>query len=355
MPVIAPTGQTNPPAAVNPPAATSPSAATTSPATTTPAVANTPPAATNPSAAKTPPAANTTPAATSAPFVRFQAVFQEIPDGFLTPDQVSSVASSLSIAISSYILPAPVTINITQITPSASPATAAAAATPSGRRSLLQSSQIFQATLTFTLTFTSPQSQIVSSDARDALNADLSSAITQAVAPLTVDTILTPVTSGTTYALNASITFPPGNTVSATPSQGTLAAVTLANALKANAGQALPGLIAKDGPVSVSGTSVQVVLVAAGPGSTTRVGSPPPFVSGTPNAGNTSTSVGGKVCAELGLELGSVVLAWGHWGWFGVGQLCWAGLGSVVLVCVGAINAGVGWVGRSWVGTTGAG
>ena len=148
--------------------------------------------------------------------------------------------------------------------------------------------------MTFTLTFTSPQSQIVSSDAREALNADLSSAITLAVAPLTVDTALTPVTSGTTYALNASVKFPPGNAVSASPSQGTLAAVTLAHALEADAGQALPGLVAKDGPVRADGTSVQVVLVAAGPGSTARVGSPPPYVSGSSNAGNTSTSVGGK-------------------------------------------------------------
>ena len=343
MPVTTPTGQTNPSAA------------------TTPAAANTLPAATTPPAATNPPAANTPPAATNAPFVRFQAIFREIPDGFLTLDQVSNVASSLSTAISSYIQPAPVTINITQILPSASSATAAAAATPSRRRSLLQSSQTFQATLTFTLTFTSPQSQIVSSDARETLSADLSSAITQAVAPLTVDTTLTPVTEGTTYSLNASVTFPPGNTVSATPAQGTLAAVTLANALEADAGEALPGLVVKDGPVSASGTSLQVVLVAAGPGSTIRVGSPPPFVNGPPNAGNTNTSVGGKVCAELGLELGSVV-----WCWLGVigADL---GLESVVLGWVGVsgaqsgcISAELGWghqcrggVGRgecSWLG-----
>ena len=277
---------------------------------TNPPVQTPPPAA---PAATTPPAATIPPAANSAPFVRFQAVFQAISDGFLTTDQISSVASGLSTAISSWVFPTPLTINITQITPSASPATAAAAAvaaaTPSGRRSLLQSSHTFQATLTFTLAFTSPQSQTASSGARDALNVDLSSAITRAVAPLTVDTTLTPITSTTTYALNASVTFPPGNTVSATPSQGTLAAVTLANALKANAGQALPGLVAKAGPVSASGTSVQVVLVAAGPGNTTRVGLPPPFVSGSPSAGSNSTSVGGKICGGLGLGCGILALA----------------------------------------------
>ena len=296
---------------------TTPPVQTTTRVQTTPPAANNPPTATPPPAATNPPAANTPLAANSAPFVRFQAVFQEIPEGFLTTDQVRSVASSLSTAISSWILPTPVTINITQITPSTSSAAAdeaaAAAATPSRRRSLLQSSQTFQATLTFTLTFTSPQSQTVSSGARNALNADLSSAITQAVAPLTVDTTLLPVTSGKTYALNASVTFPPGNTVSVTPSQGTLAAVTLANALEANAGQALPGLVAKDGPVTASGTSVQVVLVAAGVGATTRVGSPPPSVSGPPSAGNISTSIGGKVCAGLGVSgigLGSLGLVW---------------------------------------------
>ena len=310
--VSPPPVQTAPPVQITPPVQTTPPVQPTPPQQTTPPVQTAPPA-------QTPPVQTSRPAATDAPFVRFQAVFQSIPDGFLTLDQVSSVASSLSTAISSWVLPNSVTINITQILPSASSAAssaaAAVAAASPGRRSLLQSTQTFQATLTFTLTFISPQSQIVSPAARATRDTDLSAAIAQAVAPLTVDTTLTPVTSGTNYALNVSVTFPPGNTVSATPAQGTLAAVALANALEADAGQALPGLVAKDGPVSASGTSLQVVLVPAGAASTTRVVSPPR--AGFPSAANISTSLGGKgeCCAGLGSgsgELRSALLGWGQ-------------------------------------------
>ena len=102
--------------------------------------------------------------------------------------------------------------------------------------------------------------------------------------------------------------------MSASPSQGTLAAVALANALEADAGQALPGLVAAAGPVRASGTAVQVVLVTAGPASTARVASPPLPGGrlGSPRVANTGTSVaGGKGCAGLRK---------GHWCWVGVGR-----------------------------------
>lgn len=67
----------------------------------------------------------------------------------------------------------------------------------------------------------------------------------------------------------------------------------LASALEADAGTALPGLVAKDGPVRASGTSIQVGLVPAGPASTKRVGPPPP-ISGYPSTANISSAVGGK-------------------------------------------------------------
>ena len=102
------------------------------------------------------------------------------------------------------------------------------------------------------------------------MSSDLSAAISLAVAPLTVATSLTPVLSGAYYALNASVVFPQDNTVSAAPSQATVAAVTLADALTANAAQALPGLAAKDGPIYVTGVSIQDALVPAGPPSSTH-------------------------------------------------------------------------------------
>lgn len=121
--------------------------------------------------------------------------------------------------------------------------------------------------MTFLLTFTA---QTVSTPNRDILSSDLSAAISLAVAPLTVATSLTPVLSGAYYALNASVVFPQDNTVSAAPSQATVAAVTLADALTANAAQALPGLAAKDGPIYVTGVSIQDALVPAGPPSSTH-------------------------------------------------------------------------------------
>jgi len=213
------------------------------------------------------------------PFVQFQAVFSLIPAGYLTPPQVEEVKSSLSAAISTWVSPLPVAINITQSS-SATAAPSTAASSTSGRRHLLQSSLTFQSTVTFLLTFTA---QTVSTPNRGILSSDLSAAISLAVAPLTVATTLTPVLSGAYYALNASVVFPQDNTVSATASQSTLGAVTLANALTANAAQALPGLAAKDGPISVTGVSIQDALVPAGPPSSTRA---PPT---TPQANLPST------------------------------------------------------------------
>lgn len=141
------------------------------------------------------------------------------------------------------------------------------------------------------LTFTA---QTVSSPNRAILASDLSAVLSQAAAPLTVVTSLTPVLSGTNYALNASVVFPADNTVSATPSQATLAAVTLANALTANAAQALPGLAAKDGPITVTGISLQDALVPAGPSSSTHAPPPPPQTT-LPSSLKSSPSPTGKL------------------------------------------------------------
>ena len=213
--------------------------------------------------------------AAASPFVQFQAVFSLIPAGYLALPQVEEVESSLSAAISTWVSPLPVAINITQSssataapsTPASSVAASLAASSTTGRRHLLQSSLTFQSTVTFLLTFTA---QTVSTPNRDVLSSDLSAAISLAVAPLTVATSLTPVLSGAYYALNASVVFPQDNTVSAAPSQATVAAVTLADALTANAAQALPGLAAKDGPIYVTGVSIQDALVPAGPPSSTH-------------------------------------------------------------------------------------
>ncbi len=237
----------------------------------------------------------TTAAASS--FVQFQAVFSLIPAGYLTPPQVEEVKSSLSAAISTWVSPLPVAINITQ-SRSATAAPSTAASSPSGQRHLLQSSLTFQSTVTFLLTFTA---QTVSTPNRDILSSDLSAAISLAVAPLTVATTLTPVLSGSYFALNASVVFPQDNTVSATPSQATLAAVTLANALTANAAQALPGLAAKDGLISLTGVSIQDAVVPAGPHSSTHAPptTPQATLPTTLNMTPTSTGKHGQSMAAL--------------------------------------------------------
>ena len=146
------------------------------------------------------------------------------------------------------------------------------------RRSLQQAPQTYQATVAFTLFFTS---QTTSSQASVAQ--DLSDALKQATAPFVTISTVVPVASPTAPTFNVSILFPPGNTVSATPSQGTLAAVTLTNALTLNPAQALPSLYAKHGAFQVVGTSIANALVPQGsPGSTQRA-SPLP-ASAFPNA-----------------------------------------------------------------------
>ena len=137
------------------------------------------------------------------------------------------------------------------------------------RRSLQQAPQTYQATVAFTLFF---PSQSPSSQA--AVAQDISDALKQATAPL--DTIITIIPQGSPDArtLNVSILFPPGNTVSATPSQTTLAAVTLTSALTTNPAQALPSLYARDGAFQVQGTSISNALVPQGSPSSTQRASP---------------------------------------------------------------------------------
>lgn len=139
----------------------------------------------------------------------------------------------------------------------------------SARRSLQQGSQTYQATVTFTLSFTSQPASSQSSVAQD-----VSDALKQVAAPLDTITTIVPVASSTALALNVSILFPPGNTVSATPSQATLAAVTLTSALTSNPAQALPSLFAKLGAFQVQSTSISNALVPQGSPSSTQRASP---------------------------------------------------------------------------------
>ena len=236
-----------------------------------------------------------------APLVQFQAVLLDIPAGYLTSSEINNLESNLAAAISAWVSPLPVTITFTQSSSASGAASTAASGAVSadatgvsvsscGRRQLLQSTMTFQSTLTFILTFTS---QTASSPNRAVLATDLSTALQQAVAPLAATTTVTPVLSGANYALNASVVFPPDNSVSATPSQATLAAVNLANALTANAAQALPGLVAKAGSISVTGVSIQDALVPAGSSSSIRA--PPPPESALPSSLNSSpASTGGS-------------------------------------------------------------
>ena len=225
-------------------------------------------------------------------FVQFQAVFEAIPASYLTLPQVDIIQSSISAAITAWVSPISATINIAQINSAAAApsATAAAGATSgSGRRHILQTLQTFQPTLSFIITFTS---QPASSADSAILTADTTAAIALAAAPLAVATNLTPELSGRSLALNASVRYPPDNTVSATPSQATLAAVTLANALKADAAQVLPSLVAKDGPVNVTGVALQVALVPAGPPTTTPVSFPTPRPLTIPAGSSPSSPTG---------------------------------------------------------------
>ena len=137
------------------------------------------------------------------------------------------------------------------------------------RRSLQQAPQTYQATVAFTLFFPSqsPSSQI-------AVAQDTSDALKQATVPLNTITTIVPVASPNALALNISIVFPPGNTVSATPSQATLAAVTLTSALATNPAQALPSLYARAGAFQVQGTSISNALVPQGSPSSTQRASP---------------------------------------------------------------------------------
>lgn len=226
--------------------------------------------------------------------MQFQAVFTLIPAGYLTPPQVGEVQSSLSAAITTWVAPLPVTVNSAISNPTPAAPSIAPSIAPSsgfGRRHLLQSPLTFQSTLTFLVTFTS---QTISTPNRDILPNDLSAAVSLAAAPLSVVTTTSPVLTGAFYALNASVVFPQDNTVSATPSQATLAAVTLADALTTNAAQALTGLAAKDGGINVTGVSIQDALVTAGPASTAPAPPPPPPAT-LPSSLNTSPTPTGRL------------------------------------------------------------
>ena len=137
------------------------------------------------------------------------------------------------------------------------------------RRSLQQAPQTYQATVAFTLFFPSQSPLSQASVAQDT-----SDALKQAAAPLNTITTIVPVASSNALTLNVSVLFPPGNTVSATPSQATLAAVTLTSALTTNPAQALPSLYAKDGAFQVQGTSISNALVPQGSPSSTRRATP---------------------------------------------------------------------------------
>ncbi len=139
----------------------------------------------------------------------------------------------------------------------------------SARRQLHQSGLTYQATVAFTLSLTS---QLSPNPAP--VSQDLSTAIKQATAPLNVVTTIIPAAAATNLTLNVSILFPPGNTVSATPSQATAAAVTLTTALTQNPAQAFPSLYAKDGAFQVLTISISDALVPQGVPSSTQYASP---------------------------------------------------------------------------------
>lgn len=152
------------------------------------------------------------------------------------------------------------------------------------RRSLQQAAQTYQATAAFTLLFPSlPTSSqaLVAQDTSDALQ--------QGTAPLNTVITITPVAPASALTLSVSILFPPSNTVSATPSQATLAAVTLTSALTTDPAQALASLYAKHGAFQVQGTSISNALVPQGSPSSTLRASPltastVPSVPATPSS-----------------------------------------------------------------------
>ena len=142
---------------------------------------------------------------------------------------------------------------------------------PGTKRQLQQSSQTYQATLTFSVLFLSQSSTTTNPSV---IAADLMAALQKAIAPVTATFSITPDTAGASLVLNVSVTFPPGNAVSSVPSQATLSAVNLANALQQNAAQTLSGLVAKDGPVQLTFVSLTDTLVPVG--STPAQQLPPP-------------------------------------------------------------------------------
>lgn len=129
------------------------------------------------------------------------------------------------------------------------------------KRQLQQSGQTYQATLTLSLSFTSQPSGTAKVGA---ITADLSTALQQATQPLMAVSTIISDTAGANLILNASVLYPPGNSVSTSPSQATLSAVSLTNSLQQNLSQALPGLEAKDGPVQVVFISLTDTLVPTG-------------------------------------------------------------------------------------------
>ena len=138
------------------------------------------------------------------------------------------------------------------------------------KRRLQQSGQTYQATLTLSLSFTSQPSGTANAGA---IAADLSTALQQATQPLMAVSTITSDTAGANLILNASVLYPPGNSVSTSSSQATLSAVSLTKNLRQNLSQALPGLVAQDGPVQVVFISLTDTLVPAG--STPSQQSPP--------------------------------------------------------------------------------
>lgn len=127
-------------------------------------------------------------------------------------------------------------------------------------RQLQQSSQTFQATLTFSVSFISQSSDTANIGS---IAADLSAALQQAILPVTTTSTITPDTAQSNLILNTTVAFPSGLAISATPSQGTLYAVNFTNTLQRNASQALPGLVAKNGPITIDAVSLVNKLVPA--------------------------------------------------------------------------------------------
>ncbi|BDA51146.1 hypothetical protein COCOBI_18-0210 [Coccomyxa sp. Obi] len=181
----------------------------------------------------------------------------------------------------------------------------------SGRRRLLQTSATEQPTVSFNLTFPSaPASASITSlqawhllfeftlKNRDRfhshpvacfeLEADVSTALTAHIGSSTpVQISFSPAAATKGVAFTVSMHFPPNNQLSSTVSYSTSLAAQLANDIETNANTVFASVIAKDGPITVSGTQTtdQIVQAVAGSNLSPAPPLPTPVPSGPGSPG----------------------------------------------------------------------